>query len=54
MPGGYHIFQIGPQDTNVVEDVEFLLPVKFRHIPFNGFRKEIGNVVQGSAYTNLV
>ena len=32
------------KNTNLVEDVEFLLPVKFRQIPFSGFRGEVENV----------
>ena len=28
--GGYLVFPIDPKNTNLVEDVEFLLPVKFR------------------------
>ena len=28
--GGLLVFPIGPKNTNLVEDVEFLLPVKFR------------------------
>ena len=28
--GGHLVFQIGPKNTNFVEDVEILLPVKFR------------------------
>ena len=31
-------FPIGPKNTNLVEDVEILHPVKFRWIPFSGFR----------------
>ena len=30
--------------TNLVEDVEILLPVKFRWIPFSGCREEVENV----------
>ena len=37
-------FPIGPKNTNLVEDVEILLPVKFRWILFSGFRGEVGNV----------
>ena len=37
-------FSIGPKNTNLVEDVEILLPVKFRWIPFSGFRGEVENV----------
>ena len=42
--GGHLVFPIGPKNTNLVEDVEILLPVKFRWIPFSGFRGEIKNV----------
>ena len=28
--GGHLVFPIDPKNTNVVEDVEILLPVKFR------------------------
>ena len=41
---GHLVFQIGPKNTNLVEDVEILLPVKFRWIPFRGFRVEVENV----------
>ena len=42
--GGHLVFPIGPKNTNFVEDVEILLPVKFRWIPFGGFRGEVENV----------
>ena len=42
--GGHLVFPIGPKNTNLVEDVEILHPVKFRWIPFSGFRKEVENV----------
>ena len=42
--GGHLVFPIGPKNTNLVEDVEFLLPVKFRRIPFSGFGGEVENV----------
>ena len=42
--GGHLVFQIRPKNTNLVEDVEILLPVKFRWIPFSGFRGEVENV----------
>ena len=45
--GGHLVFPIGPKNTNFVEDVEILLPVKFRWIPFSGFRGEVEKV---SAY----
>ena len=43
IPGGYFVFPIGRKNTNLVEDVKVLLPVKFRWIPFSGFR-EVENV----------
>ena len=39
--GGDLVFPIGPKNTNLVEDVEILLPVKFRRIPFSGFRGKV-------------
>ena len=42
--GGHPVFPIGPKNTNLVEDVEILLPVKFNWILFNGFREEVENV----------
>ena len=38
------VFPIGPKNTNLVEDVEILLPVKFRLIPFSCFRRVVENV----------
>ena len=38
------VFPIGPKNTNLVEDVEILLPGKFRWILFSGFRGEVENV----------
>ena len=35
---------IGPINTNLVEDNEILLPVKFHWIPLSGFRREVENV----------
>ena len=35
---------IGPKNTNLVEDVVFLLPVEFRQIPFSVLRGEVENV----------
>ena len=40
---GHLIFPIGPKNTNFVEDVGILLPVKFCWIPLSGFR-EVENV----------
>ena len=34
-------FRSAQKNTNLVEDVEILLPVKFRRIPFSGFRGEV-------------
>ena len=34
-------FSIGPKNTNLGEDVEILLLVKFRWIPLSGFRGEV-------------
>ena len=42
--GGHLVFPIGPKNTNLAEDVENLLPVKLRWIPFSGFRGEVENV----------
>ena len=42
--GGHFVFLIGPKNTNLVEGVEILLPVKFRWISFSGFRGEVENV----------
>ena len=39
--GNHLVFPIGPKNTNLVEDVEILLPVKFRWILFSGFRGEV-------------
>ena len=41
--GGHFVFPIGPKNTHVVEGIEILLPVKFRWIPFSGFRGEVEN-----------
>ena len=41
--GGHLVFLIGLKNTNLVEDIKILLPVKFRWIPFSGFRGEVEN-----------
>ena len=42
---GSHLgFPIGPENTNLVEHIEILLPVKFGRIPFSGFREEVKSV----------
>ena len=38
------LFSDRPENTNLVEDIEILLPVKFHWIPFSGFRGEFKNV----------
>ena len=42
--GGHLVFLIDPKNTNLVEDVEINLPVKFGQILFSGFRGEVENV----------
>ena len=42
--GVHLVFPIGPKNSKLVEDVDILLPVKFRWIPFSGFRIEVENV----------
>ena len=37
-------FWLARKNTNLVEDVEILLPIKFCWIPFSGFRGEVENV----------
>ena len=42
--GGHLVFRISPKNTNLVEDVEIYLSLKFRQILFSGFRGEVENV----------
>ena len=42
--GGHFFPPIGLKNTNMVEGIESLLPVKFRWIPFSGFSGEVENV----------
>ena len=42
--GGHFYLMIGQKNTNLVEDIEILLPIKFCWIPFDGFRGEVENV----------
>ena len=42
--GGHLVFPIGPKNTNLVEDVEVLLPIKFCWIPIGSFREDVQNV----------
>ena len=39
--GGHLVFPISPKNTNLVEDIKILLPVKFRLILFSDFRGEV-------------
>ena len=41
---GHLVFPIGPKKTNAVEDIEILLPVKFRLTTLSRFRGEVENV----------
>ena len=38
---GHPVFPIGTKNTNLVENVEFLPPVKFQQIPFSDFTEGI-------------
>ena len=40
----HFVFPIGPKNTNLVEDVELLLPVKFHGIQLSDLRGEDENV----------
>ena len=42
--GSHIVFPISPKNTNLVEHIEILLPVKFLWIRFSGFRGEVKNV----------
>ena len=42
--GGHLVFPICTKNTNLVEGIKILLPVKFRWIPFSGFYREVENV----------
>ena len=42
--GVHYIFPIGQKNTNLVEGIEILLPIKFHWIRFSGFRGEFENV----------
>ena len=42
--GGHLVFPIGPKNTNLVEDVKVLLPVKFHWITIGSYRGEVENV----------
>ena len=41
---GHLFLPISPKNTDLVKDVEILIPVKFRRILFSGFREEVENV----------
>ena len=51
--GGHLVFPIGPKNTNLVEDVEILLPVKFLWIPFSSFRGEVNKRPKGPHIVHL-
>ena len=36
--GGHLVFPISPKNSNLVEDVEILLPVRLRRIPLSCYR----------------
>ena len=40
-PGRPYWFSYQPENTNLAEEIEILLPFKFREIPFRGFRGEV-------------
>ena len=40
----FFFFSIGLKNTNLLEDFEFFIPVKFRQIPFSIFREEVEHV----------
>ena len=42
--GGHFVFPIGPENTNLVEGFEILLPIKFHWTLFSGLRGEVENV----------
>ena len=42
--GKHFCLLIGNRNTNLVEDIEILLPVKFHCIPFSDFRGEVANI----------
>ena len=42
--GGYLVFLISLKNASLIDDVEILLPVKFRQISFSGVRGEVENV----------
>ena len=45
MLGQPSCFQIAPENTHLVDDIEILLPAKFCWILFSGFRGEVENVL---------
>ena len=47
--GGHLGFPIGTKNTNLIEGVEDLLPIKFRKNPFNGCGKEAEKYCQSEA-----
>ena len=48
---GAHIeFPIGTKNTNLIEGVEDLLPIKFRQNPFNSYGEEVEQEAQRATY----
>ena len=43
--GVHLVFLISPKNTKLVKDVEILLPIKFRWIPFSVFRGKVKNTL---------
>ena len=42
--GSHLVFPIGPKNTNLVKDIDILLPVNWLWIPFSGSREKVENV----------
>ena len=45
--GGHLVFPISPKNTNLVEDIEILLPVKFRWTPISEKKSKISQPIRG-------
>ena len=48
---GHLVFPIAPKNTNLVEDVEFLLPVKFRQILLKYVKTERDVVINQQSFS---
>ena len=42
--GSFFVFRMGSKNTHFIEDIETLIPAKFRLIPLSGFRGDVQNV----------